>query len=80
MEMVSLGKKVGSPIEATSKSKEMYYPSFTITEDVMSELKGKTVGDKITMTIDCQLGSISSYGNGDIEYRLDIHKAGIKEE
>jgi hypothetical protein len=78
MELKSLGKKQGG-MEAmpTTKENEMYYPSVTLTQDMLPQLKGKDVDDKITLTVEVKVCGISKYGNGNIEYRLDLIKAGI---
>lgn len=44
---------------------------------MLPQLKGKEVDDKITLTIEAKVCGISKYGNGDIEYRLDLLKAGV---
>jgi len=83
MEMKSLGRKPGKGVEVGPSSEgEMYYPSVTLTQDMLPSLKGKDIDDKITITVEAKICSISKYGNGDIEYRLDLLKAGVvgKEE
>jgi hypothetical protein len=77
MDMKSLGKKQGCTAVEPSKESTMYFPSVTLTEDMLPQLKGKEVDDKITLTIEAKVCGISKYGNGDIEYRLDLLKAGV---
>ena len=59
--------------------KEPYYSKVTLTEKVMPELKGYKIKDKILLLCEVEVCSISKYGNGDIEYRLELRKGKIKE-
>jgi len=60
------------PVEDNQKK---YYPTVTIEEDRLPELKGKLVGDTGMMKIQYKICGRSEYGNGEIEYRIELRKA-----
>jgi hypothetical protein len=74
LKMKSLAKNSGS---MEVKASEPWYPSVTITEASMPELKGKSVGDKVKITVEACVKGVHEYGNGEIEYNLDLEKACI---
>jgi len=80
MAMKSLGKKHGNMAVEPAKENEMYYPGITLTQDILPALKGKEIEDKIMLTVEAKVCGISKYGNGEIEYRLDLMKAEVKQK
>lgn len=79
VEMKSLGKKHGMAVEAKGDD-SMYFPGCTFTQEQLPALKGKSVGDKMMLQVEAKVCSVSEYGNGEIEYRVDLLKAGVKEK
>jgi hypothetical protein len=74
--MKSLARESG----AMEVGKEPWYPSITVTEASMKELRGSKVGDKGKMLIEYCVKGVHQYGNGDIEYNLELEKGDIVEE
>ena len=81
MEMKNLGRKSGGmEVGPATKEEEIYYPEVTITQAVLPGLKGKDVGDAVNLIVEAEVSGINQYGNGDIDYRLKLKKAGIKDK
>ena len=78
--MKSLGKKHGMAEVVESKDDSMYFPGCTLTQEQLPALKKKSVGDKIMLQVEAKVCSVSEYGNGEVEYRIDLLKAGVNKE
>ena len=63
---------------APGKEKQKYYPSFSVNEDQIPELKGKEVGGMCEIVIKASVKSIEQYKQGQTQYRLEIRKAAYK--
>jgi len=68
----------GPEIAPTKKQK--YYPSFIVPVDVLPGLEDEKVGSKIMLKVEAEISSISKYGNGETEVRIELKKAEIISE
>lgn len=73
------GESMG--LEATD-SKEVYLPSFSITEKDLPEIKQWSVGKKYKLEIEVEMVSSSKneYGKTPLTARFKIHRIGTEEE
>jgi len=78
--MRSLARNMNAEVAGVPSNKEPWYPSLTINEDVLPELKGCNVGAKGKILVEYCVKGIHKYGNGEIEYNLDLEKGDIVEE
>lgn len=69
--MKSMARK---PMNTEVKIDKPHYPTLSLTEESIPGLKGKTVGDKITMKVQMCIKGIHKYGDGDTEYSMDIER------
>ncbi len=79
MEFVDLAEKSGEMVggkEPTNK----WYPSIRLTEKQLPMLKDKKIDAQITLVIDANIKGIHKYGNGDIEYDVELKQAIIAED
>jgi hypothetical protein len=80
MELKNLGRKYGQETNVKSAEEQISYPEVTITEETLPALKGKDIGDTVNLIVEARLCGINAYKNGDTDYRLELLRAGIKEE
>jgi len=65
--------KTNQPCEVS----KIWYPTVRVTGKQLPELEGCSIGDKVTLSIDCEIKSMDKRNNDPIDYSLDIKKAGV---
>ena len=79
MEFVDLGQKSGGEI-APVDSKEKDYPSIRLTQKQFPALKNVNINENFAILADVVVTGIHKYGDGDIEYVLELKRAIITED
>ena len=76
--MVSLAEKMnGRPITATNERK-VYYPSITLDEKQMKELKDKKIGYKFILNISAEITGINQHNEEPKRYTIELQKGEMK--
>lgn len=84
--MYDVGHKMAEGIPAAFKENKnkKYYPSLHLSDEEFPVLKGKEVGDKLSIMVDCVIaGCDMNQSQGQkkkVNYRLEIHKMGEEGE
>lgn len=80
-EMYDLAEKQTSEVaQGNPLNKEKYYPKLRIGEKQFPVIKGKGVGNDVRLYFDAKVSGINKFGNGDIEYTLELRKACTAED
>jgi len=74
---VDLAEKSNGPVMAET---EKYYPTIRLTHSQFPMLKDVKIKEDFTVVAEAQVKGIHQYGNGDIEYTLELRKAVITED
>lgn len=74
MKMYDLGRKMRG-IEVSRKKNEKYYPTVSLPE--MEGLKGKTIGNMVTLQISGEIKEILKDEDKKISYLIEMRKYGV---
>lgn len=71
-------KSLKRKIKNECSSVDVSYPSISVELKQMPQLKGKDVGDEISLVVKAKIKGISKYGDGDTNYSLDLVEYKVK--
>ncbi len=71
---------MGMPIETKKGKRPKYYPSVTLKENQLPELKSYKVGDKVELMVNADVTEIRKQEKEGLSFRIELKECGIADK